>query len=81
MDRHYNSSGRDIPDGGSSTRRRQQQSPIILTVEWVMKKRSNDCSNIFLRLQDGGTSTRLDDDGRSSRDDDSISLVFDGLYE
>ena len=81
MDRHYNSSGRDTPDGGSSTRRRQQQSPIILTVEWVMKKRSNDCSNIFLRLQDGGTSTRLDDDGRSSRDDDSISLVFDGLYE
>jgi hypothetical protein len=77
---HCNSkgSGNDIP----SRRRegeRDQQRPIFLTVEWVMNKRSNDCCNIILRLQDDGSSVTTGlDDGRSK---DPTSLVFDGVYE
>ena len=59
-----------------SSKERQQSSNTILTVEWVLNKRRNDCCNIILRLQDDGSTTDLED----GRGREPISLVFDGMY-
>jgi hypothetical protein len=61
----------------TNNERQQQQPSTILTVEWVLNKRRNDCCNIILRLQDDGSTADLEEDGRGR---EPMSLVFDGMY-
>lgn len=76
-----NGSSVNITSSRRRDRRKQNQlQPIILTVEWVIKKEKEkekcsssnyDCCNIVLRLQDdgydGSSSKNIDDDDSNSR--------------